>query len=324
MLPDILLSLSGYRSEIWEKVNSRDTRSNGIHDYVSEPEQAMLEVLSHISKLHIQIRETSTSLAASHKSVICRAVCSAINDTHLAAFRRKVLEVEAAVLSQSAGYVGGYGIVPLSTIVSDFQPWHRRLEWLANVTKFAEGPSTKIGKGMLDWLHTETRTGYTDLEALATQLLITGQKVWLRIAASWILYGKVPVFGANDFFVQQDPMASNLLDQYVIDDSRIPSFVSPVAAESILAIGSALIHIQSHTRTGHGNIRASTHVSTLMPRHVQVLDGLPYPINVSVFEGVLSEIDDSISQSALSELLPFEAISQLLSVVYRFVLLGDG
>ena len=331
MLQEILLSLSSYHSEIWETVTSNDGKTRGVHDYISEPEQAMLQVLGHISRLHIQIKHTTARLAAGHKSVICRAIYSAIDDVHLAAFRQQVLKVEAAILSQDAAYVGGYGIVPLSTIVSDFQPWTRRLEWLSSVTDYAEVSGTTknssihcMGKAMLDWLDSETNTGYLDIEALATQLLTTGQKVWLRIAASWILYGKLPVFGSEDLFVQRNVKALSILDQYVIEESMIPNFVTSASAECMLAIGSAVNHIQSHISNSHGALPSNTRASIMMPKHLRALESLPYPINASVFEGTMTGIDESISQNALSQLLSFEDISRMLRVIQEYVPLGNG
>ena len=330
MLQEILLSLSGYHSDIWEQVKQERTDHDGLDSYVSEPEKAMLEVLANISRLHLEIKETASRIAATHASVICRAVGSAISEHHLASFRKKVLDVESSILRRDAGYVGAYNIVPLSTVVSEFAPWSRRLEWLLHTTRYMDGKDEKgirgtpsTGKQILDFLQEEMHTGYSDVEDMATQLLICAEKVWMRSLASWVLYGKLPFFGADDFFIRRNPTGSTSFDQYVQDSSSLPSFVTPSTAESILAIGKALDQINTHGHS-NGTSQSGKQPVALMSRHLQLLDALSYPLNPAILEAVMGEIDQSISQNLLSRLLPLEQIISILKVINRFVLLGSG
>lgn len=330
MLQEILLSLSGYHSDIWEKVKRGTTEPEGLHSYVTEPEKAMLETLANISRLHLEIKEATTRIAAMHASYICTAVSSAISEHHLATFRNKVLDVESSILQQDAGYVGAYNIVPLSTIVSEFAPWSRRMEWLLGAAKYIEGhktPSLKrppcTGKEILDFLQDETHTGYSDIEEMALQLIVCGQRVWMRSLASWVLYAKLPSFGADDFFVRQNPSGSSSTDQYVQETTLMPIFVRPAAAESIVAIGSALNQIQSHGQSTDTWHRSNQSVA-MLSRHLQLLESLAYPLNPAILEAVTWDIDQSVSQNLLSGLLPTEQIHSLLMVIHRFVLLGSG
>ena len=330
MLQEILLSLSGYHSDIWERVEEGDAESDGLHSYVSEPEKAMLEILANISRLHLEIKEIAARIAATHTSYICRAISAAISDSHLASFRKKVLDVESSILQRDPGYVGAYTIVPLSTIVGDFAPWSRRLEWLLSVTKYIKGhdkPNSNrppcTGKEILDFLQHETHTGHSDVEEMALQLMVCGQKVWMRSLASWVLYGKLPSFGANDFLVRRDPSGSGSTDQYVQETTLMPAFVSAAAAESILAIGSALNQIQSHGED-NGALHRSAQSVALLSRHLQLLEGFAYPLTPAILEAVTWKIDQSVSQNLVSRLLPVEQIHSLLDVIHRFVLLGSG
>ena len=52
---------------------------------------------------------------------------------HLAAFQRRVLEVEEGILRRDAGSVGAYNIVPLTAVVGQFAGWVRRMEWFKEV-----------------------------------------------------------------------------------------------------------------------------------------------------------------------------------------------
>ena len=330
MLQEIFLSLSGYHSDIWERVKEGDGGNEGLHKYVSPPEKAMLAVLGQISQLHLEIKEAAARIAATHPSVICRTVGSAVAENHLAAFRKKVLDVESSILQKDSGYVGAYNIVPLSTVVGEFAPWSRRLEWLLSLTRYMEGQDKAKGKGrpctgkdILDFLYDETHTGYSDVEDMSLDFLICAQKLWVRSLASWVLYGKLSSFGADDFFIRQNPGGSSSIDQFTQDSSKSPHFVSLAAAKSILATGNALNQLHSHGQR-NGALQAAHQSAALLSRHLQLLEALLYPINPATLEAVMWEIDQSVSQNLLSRLLPLTEIINILKVIHRFVLLGSG
>ena len=130
MLHEILLSLSGQPSPLFNPETEGGAISEDAFPLVSPPEKALLASLAHLSRLHTDLRTHTALISSSHPSVICRAVSTAISSRHLGEFQRKILEVEKSILVEDSGYVGGYGIVPLSTIVGEFSPWTRRLEWL--------------------------------------------------------------------------------------------------------------------------------------------------------------------------------------------------
>lgn len=328
MLHEILLSLSGYHSDVFEKVKRPSDGDGGVHSFTSEPEKAMLEVLGHIAQLHVDIRETSARIASGHESVICRGVASAISNEQLANFRKKIIQIESSILQRDSGYVGGYGIVPLSTVVGEFNPWTRRLVWLSKVVQYTIEPdlSTTIskcsGKDMLDMLQSETHTGYSDIEEMATSLLCTGQKIWMRSVASWVLYGKLPAFGAGDFFIQPNVTRAGIHDEYIVKDSLLPRFVSTTTAQTVLVIGNAINQINAQRTMSKSSTMGDP--MTLLPQHLRVLQTLQYPLNGPILQLALEEIDLSISQNALASLLPLEQVVGLLQVLHRFVLLGEG
>jgi hypothetical protein len=325
MLHELLLSLSGYQSDIFDKVKGEQNEKSGVHAYISEPERAMLETLSHIAQLHTQIKQAAGKIANGHPSVVCRAVAAAISDTHLRAFRTKIIQVEAAILQKDSSFVGGYDIVPLSTIVSEFAPWARKLEWLLNVTQFMneapKQPSARsycTSRDLLDFLLSQTWTGYSDLEDMATSLLIVAQKSWMRCTASWLLYGKLPAFGTDDFFICWNQDRTSTVDEHLLDHALLPSFVTRTAAESILAIGNALNQLQN-LQDGDGK-----HLRALLPQHLSLLNAIKYPLNESSVQMLMVEIDTSISRNALSHILPMDKIAGILNVVHRFMLLCSG
>jgi hypothetical protein len=264
--------------------------------------------------------------------MVCRAVSSSIADHHLNKFLDKIIEVETCILKKDAGYVGAYDIVPLSTIVSEFAPWTRRLEWLSMVAKHLDG-SSKGGHAhrqssaadVLNVLERETRTGYSDVQDMAVALLIVAQRAWMRAASLWILYGKLPTAGSEDFCVKTNPRPSSNIDTFLIEPSLVPKCVSSTAASALLSTGSALNQLRSQRLTLDVSVKGSHDPSlTLLPGHLRLLESLQYPLNPSLLENVFLAVNRSVSQNALSQILPQNVVMQLLEVILRYVLLDHG
>jgi hypothetical protein len=160
----------------------------------------------HQSDLHCKLRAYTFTIAASHQSSICQAVATAIRSTHLAAFQRKILEVEDGILRKDARNVGAYNIVPLTAIVGEFSGWTRRMEWFLEVVEFMMrgngGEKKCTGAMIIDRLCGAMQTGYVDIEEAALSLVKVAETAWLKQISAWILYGRLPSFGREDFFVQ--------------------------------------------------------------------------------------------------------------------------
>jgi len=201
MLHEILLSLSGHPSPLLTADHSSPT------SILSPPEKALLASVAHLSDLHCKLLANTRTIASTHPSSICQAVATAINSTHLASFQRKVLEVEDGILRKDAGSVGAYNIVPLTAIVGEFSGWTRRMEWFLEIVEFmmrgnGEGNRKCSGAMAIDKLCGAMQTGYVDIEEAALSLVKVGETAWLKQVSAWILYGRLPSFGREDFFVQ--------------------------------------------------------------------------------------------------------------------------
>lgn len=220
MLHEILLSLSGHPSPLLRTAaatashgsNNNAGASDPTSDLITPPERELLAGIAHLSDLHVKLLSFSAQIAASHPSTICRAVATAIDGTHLAAFQRKVLEVEEGILRKDAGLVGAYNMVPLAAIVVEFEGWTRRLEWLWEMVEFMlskgrvdEGKQEAActGARVINRLRAELQTGYQDIEETARNLVRVAETAWVKQVSSWILYGRLPGFGAEDFFIQK-------------------------------------------------------------------------------------------------------------------------
>jgi len=215
MLHEILLSLSGHPSPLLRlpgAAGAHDDTLGSSSSVISPSERTLLTSLAHLSDLHIKLISFAAQIAASHPSIICRAVAAAIDSVHLAAFQRKVLEVEDTILRKDAGLVGAYNIVPLTAVVGEFDGWTKRMEWLWDLVQFmlkSEKPRADLGpmkrctgSMVIDRLRNELQTGYPDIEEMARSLVAVAEVAWLKQVSAWILYGKLPSFGADDFFVQ--------------------------------------------------------------------------------------------------------------------------
>lgn len=241
MLHEILLSLSGHPSPLLRTAAA--TASHGgsssdggapdpTSDLITPPERELLAGIAHLSDLHVKLLSFSAQIAASHPSTICRAVATAIDGTHLAAFQRKVLEVEEGILRKDAGLVGAYNIVPLAAIVVEFEGWTRRLEWLWEMVEFMLSKKERADNGqenvactgarVINRLRAELQTGYQDIEETARNLVRVAETAWVKQVSSWILYGRLPGFGAEDFFIQKSEMDEvSAKSQHYNDSSKL-------------------------------------------------------------------------------------------------------
>ncbi|KAL1957405.1 hypothetical protein VTO42DRAFT_6085 [Malbranchea cinnamomea] len=337
MLHEILLSLSGQPSPLFDQPARRGDGGHAQEGFplLSPPERAQLEPIARLSGLHRELRACTSQISSSHPSTICRAVSTAISTRHLGNFQKKVLEVEKAILATDAGYVGGYGIVPLSTIVGEFTPWVRRLEWLWDVVQFispqlqhSQHETTAnvcTGNKLIDYLRKESLTGYLDLEEMAMGLIKVAETAWLRQLSTWILYGQFPSSGGVDFFIQERSTAhsgqQNGHREYIISPDLLPSFVSPATASSILFVGKSLSHIRIR-----GTLSTSGELShpTSHGEYIRRLASLTSPISAMSLSATIAEIRTSLSQNILSKLLPPQKITETLSVLHDFLLLGRG
>ncbi|KAJ5713620.1 uncharacterized protein N7483_010801 [Penicillium malachiteum] len=327
MLHEILLSLSGQPSPLFA-TTGKETSSQDDFPLLSPPEKALLGSIAHLSHLHAQLRERTSQISSSHVSVICRSVSTTIVTVHLGEFQKKILEVEKAILSEDSLYVGGYGIVPLSTIVREFAPWTRRLEWLWEVVQFIHPQSQDprrlhgcTGAALIDYLRAELQTGYADIKDMAVQLVTAAETTWMKQLSMWLLYGNLPMYGKEDFFVQEDTNSEEDDIQFKMQLDLLPKFVAEQTAGSILFIGKSLNHIRSKRKTSVG---ISTAPVTLYQEHIEQLAGLKSPISSSKLTTAVDWIRLSLSQSTLSKLLPVPKILETLTLLHDFFLLGRG
>ncbi|KAF5583026.1 gamma-tubulin complex component GCP4 [Fusarium pseudocircinatum] len=203
MLHEILLSLSGHPSPLLRTDATQPHALSGV----SPAERQLLASAAHLSDVHIKLISYTAQVANSHPSTICRAVATAIDSIHLAAFQRKVLDVEASILQDDPDLVGAYNIVPLTAVIGEFKDWTRRMEWLWEMVQFMLAKNKKgetcHGAQLMDRLRVELQSGYRDVQETAMSLVAVAETAWLKQVSAWILYGRLPSFGGDDFFVQK-------------------------------------------------------------------------------------------------------------------------
>ncbi|KAI9736459.1 MAG: hypothetical protein M1818_006193 [Claussenomyces sp. TS43310] len=310
MLHEILLSLSGHSSPLLTSIDGEESTPV----IFSPSEKALLGSIAHLGELHCRVLCRTKIIPRSHPSSICQAVATSIRATHLAKFQQKVIEVENGILRKDAGSVGAYNIVPLTAIVGEFAEWTRRMEWFQEVVNFIEKDGC-TGAQLIDKLCEAAQTGYSDIEDAASHLVRVAETAWLKQSSAWILYGRLLPFGREDYFIQR---IGNDPDEYEIRKRFLPAFVNSSTAQSILFIGRSLNHIRAK-----GVATSGTSLG-LLPAHLRLLSHLPLPITSSNLSGVVFAIRQSLSQSALQQLLPLSRITEILSLFHDFFLLGRG
>ena len=257
MLHEVLLALSGHPSPLFDKSLITEQEGSQLHDLLSPSESALLETLGRLADLHRRLKRHAQWIAFKHRSIVCRACATTIRDTHLARFQRKILDVESKILTKDASTVGAYDIVPLAGVVGEFDEWHRRMSWYWDMACFMQPPSSSTkapsgggctGAAVIDKLRIEQQTGFPDIESAAVELSKVAETAWLRQLASWVLYGKLPAFGADDFFIQSRKAESEEGEQFFKDKDLLPKFVTTSAASSILFIGKSLHQVRQYGR----------------------------------------------------------------------------
>lgn len=203
MLHEILLSLSGHPSPLLRVDAPEPHELAGV----TPPERQLLASAAHLSDVHIKLITYTAEITDSHPSTICRAVAAAIDSIHLSAFQRKVLEVEESILKDDPDLVGAYNIVPLTAVMGEFKQWTRRMDWLWTLVQFVmtkdKAGGQCHGAQLMDRLRSELQSGYEDVRETAMSLVTVAETAWLKQVSAWILYGRLPTFGAEDFFVQK-------------------------------------------------------------------------------------------------------------------------
>ncbi|KAF4459961.1 hypothetical protein FALBO_13260 [Fusarium albosuccineum] len=316
MLHEILLSLSGHPSPLLRTDASHPHALSGV----SPAERQLLASAAHLSDVHIKLISYTAQIANSHPSTICRAVATAIDSIHLSAFQRKVLEVEASILRDDPELVGAYNIVPLTAVVGEFKDWTRRMEWLWEMVQFMLVKDRKgevcHGAQLMDRLRDELQSGYRDVQDTAMSLVTVAETAWLKQVSAWILYGRLPSFGSEDFFVQQVEESD---EEYRSRSSLLPAFVTPATASSMLFIGKSLNHIRVRSSVDSG-LRGLDHLSSKL----QELSSLSFPLKSTSFSRAIMAVRVSLSENTLQKLLPLAKVTEMLQLLRDFFLLGRG
>ncbi|KAK4954277.1 hypothetical protein LTR10_007707 [Elasticomyces elasticus] len=327
MLHEVLLALSGHPSPLFQSAPVDKADAN-IQSLLSPSEAALLKSIGTLAERHRLLRDHVQRVESKHQSTVCRAVATAIRQKHLARFQQRILEVESKILTRDATIVGAYDIVPLASIVAEFDDWHRLMFWLwETVQSFQPGTKSTSdgcsGAVLINHLRAEASTGFPEIESAAIELSKVAEHAWLRQLAPWIVHGKLPAYGSRDFFLHAMPDERTFQKKTEL----MPGFLSPATASSILFVGTCLHQIgrlpQQHTKSVHPTspVLTDTHLAST---HLQHLSSLPLPINQAQLSRAVSAIRLSLSQNVLQRLLPMSDITQLLHCLRRYFLLDQS
>ena len=342
MLHEILLSLSGHPSALLETVKQQQRLGDDYQNQdtlfsLSLPERELLVSIAHIADIHSRLAARTKAISKSHKSTVCRAVATAINSQHLSRFQDHVLKVEKNILTKDSKSVGAYDIVPLASIVAEFEQWTRRLEWLWETAQFmncGDGRHTANSNRqqqcssaqIINRLRENLQTGYPDIEETAIELTKAAEAAWLRQLSTWILYGRLPQYSDEDFCIGRQDLSGSPVPEFNILPELLPKFVTMATSASILFIGRSLNQIRAYGQIAeiHTPVLGAAPELKLLPRHLLLLSEVESPVSTAQLSRVISSIRLSLSQNTLQELLPLPKIIQYLGLLQQFFLLGRG
>lgn len=320
MLHEILLSLAGHPSPLLRSAS--DPSAVIPSSIISPSEKELLAQAAHLSDLNIKLSTSTAQVSASHPSPICRAVASTVASIHLAAFQDKILQVEEGILQRDPEYVGAYNIVPLTTVMGEFAPWRRRLEWLWGAVKYMmyqeKGKPPRSAAQIIDWLRGELKSGYRDVEDAALSLVAAAETAWLKQVSAWVLYGRLPNFGGDDFFIRQTTGADGIED-FCSVRSLLPGFVSARTADSMLFIGKSLNHVRVKSM-----VESGTRGLDQLSFKLRELSSLSFPLDSASFSRAVTSIRLSLSETTLQKILPVAKVVEMLQLLREFFLLGRG
>lgn len=333
MLHEILLALSGHPSSLFPADSEKNFENssefiNSDLPLLSPSEEALLETIANLARLHRQIREHAEKIISEHESNVCRAVAASLLHVHLGRFQRKIIDVESQMLTHNATLVGAYNIVPLSAVVGEFDEWTRRMQWYWNTARFIQSPSrtkasSATGAVLIDHLRVESQTGYPDVESAAIQLSQVAEKAWMKQVSVWLLYGALATHGSSDFFISMHASGLDGGQTYTMRRELLPKLVSRETAASLLFIGKSLHQVKLHRQTSSSRSSNAEDVDdrALLSIHAQMISSLKLPLISSAFSSTISAIRSSLSQKVLQRILPPEEIYVLLTTLYQFFLL---
>lgn len=320
MLHEILLSLAGHPSPLLRSASDPSTAASS--SIITPSERELLAQAAHLSDLNIKLITSTDQVSASHPSPVCRAVASSVTSTHLAAFQDKILQVEEGILQQHPEYVGAYNIVPLTTVMGEFAPWRRRLEWLWSAMKYmmreGSGRPPCSAAQIIDWLRSELKSGYRDVEQAALGLVAAAETAWLKQVSAWILYGRLPNIGGDDFFIRQLTGADGI-DDFCSVRALLPGFVAARTADSMLFVGKSLNHVRVKSMIESG-ARGLDQLSFKL----RELSSLTFPLDSASFSKAVLSIRLSLSETTLQKILPVAKVVEILQLLREFFLLGRG
>jgi len=342
MLHEVLLGLSGHASPLFRSDSAANGETSVRHvsqDFpdLSASEASMLETLGKLALLHRQLRALLKDLLSTHPSTICRAVASSLLYTHCGRFQEQILAVERQILITDPSLVGAYNIVPLSMLVGEFDGWTRLMNWYWQTACVMRPPASNTadkdesgttGAAIIDHLRSQSQTGFPDIEAAAVELSRIAESAWLKQLSSWILQGKLPHLGAEDFFIRSVESASEGSQDHAtfdLDGTQLPAFVSAQTAASLLFIGKSLSQLRQYRdSTKNLSSKVSSEVSNIATEHLHILSALPLPLSASRLSRTITSIRASLSQRVLQHLISMQDVDQCLRVLQQFFLLGRG
>jgi hypothetical protein len=194
------------------------------------------------------------------------------------------------------------------------------------------------GASLINELRNEIQTGFPEIKAAATELTCIAERAWLRQVSAWVVYGRVPASGAQDFFVQPEKSSSGIDESsteassvnFVRNSALLPAHIAPSTGSVMLFIGKSLHQVQAYKRAHSiGSSHASVMTdepdpAKLATAHLAQISALPLPLIPTQFNRLIILLRTSLSKNVLQYLLPAHETSQLLTCLRKFFLLDRG
>lgn len=340
MLQEVLLVLAGFKSELICETPGIIT-SRHLHP----SEQTQLLQIARFGELHREVANRVKFIRSSYwkngagetyeftqrvftgpYSSVSHAICGILDRLLLRVFRETLINIEKQVLDRDSLYVGGDNVVSLSLVTSKtIREYERRFLYAKSLLLFIMGDEenqpvrSPASHEIMNKLINDNITGYKDIQALTTALLVEVQSNWLRLLRSWIIYGRLPVNSEKEQLLIR---YNRIGDEYYVKD--IPDCVNEEIAQDILIIGSCLNKMDILGRGTQDNKILLHKYEKTIESNIKLLTSVEFPISLSQFGQIVKAIRVAVYRDIVTNILPAKDMLQLFMTLRKIALCGSS
>lgn len=345
MLHEVLMALAGYPSSMFTEVGGKGVE---FMSFIHPGERALLSRVMIIAVDYITLRDflryykcVPSPVKKDYTSggTYLRAFCNALDEV-LEPYEKELSELEISALKDP--------YLPLMFVVSRAEKYSGLFRVLKDMIHQIKEQNI-YGCSLLGFVHQYLLTGVNDVKSAMKCILHNCHKVFFKQLSSWLLCGVLEC--GDEFIIKQQRKEDYSATQsslatvsfgsrneslvnyptyndYVIDFSVVPPYISVSSAYKILFIGQTILMFRSDPR--EKRVKKHKSVTTIWGDrenefclNLKELQGMD-TFNVSQFENTIEEIRLCVTEHLWKLAVEDMKLSLQLKLIKDFFLLGRG